>query len=243
MISAGFVFFGLILSALLGGLIVTTLRYTNNSSFIKFALAFSGGFLLAIIFEHLLPELYASNHVNVGIYILSGFLIQLILEYFSGGIEHGHVHVHKGQALPWTLFISLSIHSIIEGIPLGNHFAGLDSIHGHVNYESLFWGIVFHQIPVAIALMTLLLSTSISNLKAWAILLLFAIMTPIGLMIGLFITPGDLGVNYHMILGVVIGMFLHISTTIIFETSENHKFNFLKLISIIVGVSLALLLY
>lgn len=243
MISFNFVLFGLILSAILGALIVTTLKYTNNSSFIKFALAFSGGFLLAILFEHLLPELYASGNLSIGIYILSGFLIQLILEYFSGGIEHGHVHIHKGQALPWTLFLSLSIHSIIEGIPLGNHFAGLDSIHGHVNYESLFWGIVFHQIPVAIALMTLLLSTSISNLKAWVISLLFAIMTPIGLMIGLFITPGDLGVNYHMILGVVIGMFLHISTTIIFETSENHKFNFLKLISIIVGVSLALLLY
>lgn len=243
MISFSFVLFGLVLSALLGGALVSLLKFTNKSAVIKFALAFSGGFLLAILFEHLLPELYESGKATIGIWILSGFLIQLILEYFSGGIEHGHVHVHKGQALPWTLFFSLSIHSIIEGIPLGNHFAGLDSIHEHVNYESLFWGIVFHQIPVAIALMTLLLSTSISNLKAWAILLLFSIMTPIGLMIGLFITPGDLGVNYHMILGVVIGMFLHISTTIIFETSENHKFNFLKLISIIVGVSLALLLY
>ena len=243
MISFYFVFFGLVLSALLGGALVSLLKFTNKSAVIKFALAFSGGFLLAILFEHLLPELYESGKATIGIWILSGFLIQLILEYFSGGIEHGHVHVHKGQALPWTLFFSLSIHSIIEGIPLGNHFAGLDSIHGQVNYESLFWGIVFHQIPVAIALMTLLLSTSISNLKAWAILLLFAIMTPIGLMVGLYITPGDLGVNYHMILGVVIGMFLHISTTIIFETSENHKFNFLKLISIIVGVSLALLLY
>jgi len=44
-------------------------------------------------------------------------------------------------------------------------------------------------------------------------------------------------------LGIVIGMFLHISTTIIFETSENHKFNLLKLSSIIAGVSSALLLY
>ena len=243
MISFSFVLFGLVLSALLGGALVSLLKFTNKSAVIKFALAFSGGFLLAILFEHLLPELYESGKATIGIWILSGFLIQLILEYFSGGIEHGHVHVHKGQALPWTLFFSLSIHSIIEGIPLGNHFAGLDSIHGYVNYESLFWGIVFHQIPVAIALMTLLLSTNISNFKAWAILLLFAIMTPIGLMVGLYITPGDLGVNYHMILGVVIGMFLHISTTIIFETSENQKFNFLKLISIIVGVSLALLLY
>jgi zinc transporter ZupT len=243
MISFYFVFFGLILSALLGALIVTTLKYTNKSSYIKFALAFSGGFLLAILFEHLLPELYASGNANVGIYILSGFLIQLILEYFSGGIEHGHVHVHKGQALPWTLFLSLSIHSIIEGIPLGNHYAGIESGHEHSSNDSLFWGIVFHQIPVAIALMTLLLNTSLSKMKAWLVLLLFALMTPIGLVIGLYITSGQLGLNYQMILGVVIGMFLHISTTIIFETSENHKFNFLKLISIIVGVSLALLLY
>jgi zinc transporter ZupT len=243
MISFYFVFFGLILSALLGALIVTTLKYTNKSSYIKFALAFSGGFLLAILFEHLLPELYASGNANVGIYILSGFLIQLILEYFSGGIEHGHVHVHKGQALPWTLFLSLSIHSIIEGIPLGNHYAGIESGHEHSSNDSLFWGIVFHQIPVAIALMTLLLNTSLSKMKAWLVLLLFALMTPIGLVIGLYITSGELGLNYQMILGVVIGMFLHISTTIIFETSENHKFNFLKLISIIVGVSLALLLY
>jgi len=243
MISFYFVFFGLILSALLGALIVTTLKYTNKSSFIKFALAFSGGFLLAILFEHLLPELYASGNASIGIYILSGFLIQLILEYFSGGIEHGHVHVHKGQALPWTLFLSLSIHSIIEGIPLGNHYAGIESGHDHSGNDSLFWGIVFHQIPVAIALMTLLLNTSLSKMKAWLVLLLFALMTPIGLVIGLYITSGQLGLNYQMILGVVIGMFLHISTTIIFETSENHKFNFLKLISIIVGVSLALLLY
>jgi zinc transporter ZupT len=243
MISFYFVFFGLILSALLGAVIVTTLKYTNKSSFIKFALAFSGGFLLAILFEHLLPELYASGNASIGIYILSGFLIQLILEYFSGGIEHGHVHVHKGQALPWTLFLSLSIHSIIEGIPLGNHYAGIESGHDHSSNDSLFWGIVFHQIPVAIALMTLLLNTSLSKMKAWLVLILFALMTPIGLVIGLYITSGQLGLNYQMILGVVIGMFLHISTTIIFETSENHKFNFLKLISIIVGVSLALLLY
>ena len=46
--------------------------------------------------------------------------------------------------------------------------------------------------------------------------------------------------NVNMILAVVVGMFLHISTTIIFETTENHKFNLLKLVSILVGVTLAL---
>jgi uncharacterized membrane protein YdcZ (DUF606 family) len=45
-----------------------------------------------------------------------------------------------------------------------------------------------------------------------------------------------------ILLAIVVGMFLHISTTIIFEASENHRFNLAKLASIFVGVTLALLI-
>jgi len=226
-----------------GGGFVHFLQANNKAQFIKLALAFSGGFLLAIVFEHLLPELYAGETANIGIYILVGFLIQLIMEYFSGGIEHGHIHVHKGQSMPWALFISLSIHSIIEGIPLGNDVDHLHHLHDHDHKLSLFWGIVFHQIPVAIALMTLLLSTSLKRGMAWLVLLLFGIMTPLGLLIGLKVPMEQTGISVPVVLGVVIGMFLHISTTIIFETSENHKFNLLKLSSVIAGIAGALLMY
>ena len=226
-----------------GGGFVHFLQANNKAQFIKLALAFSGGFLLAVVFEHLLPELYAGETANIGIYILIGFLIQLIMEYFSGGIEHGHIHVHKGQSMPWALFISLSIHSIIEGIPLGNDVDHLHHLHNHDHKLSLFWGIVFHQIPVAIALMTLLLSTSLKRGMAWLVLLLFGIMTPLGLLIGLKVPIEQTGISVPVVLGVVIGMFLHISTTIIFETSENHKFNLLKLSSVIAGIAGALLMY
>ncbi|RCL71520.1 MAG: ZIP family metal transporter [Flavobacteriales bacterium] len=240
--SFSLIILGLISSVLFGGLIVSFLNATNNSQMIKFSLAFSGGFLLAIIFEHLLPDIYHGGAHDLGLYILFGFLIQLILEYFSGGIEHGHVHVHKGQSLPWALFISLSIHSVIEGLPLGNQYAGMQVAHQHV-HESLFWGIIFHQIPVAIALMTLLMNTKLSRLSTWIFLFLFASMTPLGVLLGLKFTPEQFGLDLHIILAVVVGMFLHISTTIIFETSENHKFNLLKLTSILFGCGLALLLY
>ena len=46
----------------------------------------------------------------------------------------------------------------------------------------------------------------------------------------------------HYILAVVTGTFLHISTTIIFESSENHRFNSVKLFMIILGILLALLM-
>ncbi|MBM3916517.1 MAG: ZIP family metal transporter [Sphingomonadales bacterium] len=241
----------LLLSVVVGGVLVSTLNATNKNQYIKLALAFSGGFLLAVIFQHLLPELYGAHNgpaydhnlalpvLEVGVYILLGFLVQLVLEYFSGGIEHGHVHVHQGQAMPWTLFISLSVHSVIEGIPLGNMLQlGLDNQTIPYN-ASFFWGIVFHQIPVAIALMTLLLATRLNRRQAWLILLTFGLMTPIGVFLGLGITTEQLGLNVNVILAIVVGMFLHISTTIIFETAENHKFNLLKLLSILVGVGLA----
>ena len=240
--SFSLIILGLISSVLFGGLIVSFFNATNNSQMIKFSLAFSGGFLLAIIFEHLLPDIYFDGAHDLGLYILFGFLIQLILEYFSGGIEHGHIHVHKGQSLPWALFISLSIHSVIEGLPLGNQYAGMQIAHQHV-HESLFWGIIFHQIPVSIALMTLLMNTKLSKLSTWVFLFLFASMTPLGVLLGLKFTPEQFGLDLHIILAVVVGMFLHISTTIIFETSENHKFNLLKLTSILFGCGLAMLLY
>ena len=40
-------------------------------------------------------------------------------------------------------------------------------------------------------------------------------------------------------LALVVGMFLHISTTIIFETNENHRFNLAKLTAILLGVGLS----
>lgn len=239
----------LIVAVVLGGFIVTYLHASNKQKFIKLMLAFSGGFLLSIAFIHFVPELYESSETKetIGIYILIGFLIQLALEFFSGGIEHGHVHVHKGQPMPWGLFISLSVHSFLEGIPLGNQYSGIViDMHQHHHGSgdnSLLFGILFHQLPVAVALMTLLINTNISKLKAWSILLLFSIMTPAGLILGLTSTGITSFLDFNMILAIVVGMFLHISTTIIFETSENHKFNVMKLTSIIIGCSLAFFMH
>jgi zinc transporter ZupT len=235
----------LLFSVALGGFFVTYLEKTNKTQLIKLLLAFSGGFLLSIAFTHFIPELYHNESASIGIYILIGFLIQLLLEFFSGGIEHGHVHVHVGQKMPWGLFISLSVHSILEGIPLGNQLVGHELIvatHQHAHNNSLLVGILFHQLPVAVALMTLLVNTNLTRLKSWILLMLFGIMTPIGVIIGVFFPANVLDINFNIILAIVVGMFLHISTTIIFETSENHKFNLIKLATIFTGCFLAFIL-
>ncbi len=235
----------LISSVLIGGLLVTLLNKSKNEQIIKLMLAFSGGFLLSIAFIHFIPELYESSSYNIGVFILVGFLIQLILEFFSGGIEHGHVHVHHISRIPITLVLALSIHSFLEGIPLGSQLAGMEiaTSHHHGHDNSLLFGILFHRLPVAIALMTLLIASKVSKVKAWSALGIFSITTSMGLLIGYNTSTYFESHSFDIVLAVVVGMFLHISTTIIFETSENHKFNFLKLMTILGGCALAFMMH
>lgn len=221
-------------SVLLSGILVELFKKTTN---LKLLLSFSGGYLLTIIFTHILPETYHSIGAKSGFFILSGFLLQLILEYFSKGIEHGHTHTHSlGKTFPIILFLSLSIHAFVEAIPLVSH-----GHEGHIHAElDLFWGIFLHKVPVAVALMTVFKATGLSSIKSWIYVGVFGLMAPIGLLFGSFITH-QFGINTNWIMAVAIGMFLHISTTIIFESSEGHKINFMKLLAIIVGFGLGVL--
>lgn len=231
----------LLLSVFIGGLLVIFLERKKQQKLIKLSLAFSGGFLLAIAFIHFLPELYAENNTSIGIWILIGFLVQLFLEYFSGGIEHGHIHVHTLKKIPVALLFSLSVHSFIEGIPLAGFQTGAHNHAGH-HHESLLLGIILHQLPVAIALMTLLRQSQLSIKISWVLLAIFGMMTPMGQFLGYAFESSGEFQYMDILLAIVVGMFLHISTTIIFETNENHTFNFAKLTAILLGVGLTFVL-
>ena len=213
-----------ILAVVFGFLIVLIFKPAQNKN-LKLLLAFSGAFLLSITVFNFLPEVYHNIDKPVGLFIMIGILLQIILEFFSKGAEHGHVHIDKqSTAFPWLLFISLSIHSVLEGVP----------IHVH---ENLIYGIIIHKLPVAIILSTFFLASQLSKLKITFFLMLFALMTPIGVLLSEYF---EFFQNYyHEISALVIGIFLHISTTILFESSEGHKFNLTKLTAIILAVAIA----
>lgn len=206
---------------------------------LKLLLAFSGAYLFALCVLHLIPEVYASHVTDIGIFILIGFLLQIVLEIFSEGIEHGHIHIHKHQhnAFPFALMIGLCVHSFLEGMPLVQHFSD-DKIR-----NSLLAGIILHHIPVAIALTSMLLDSGIKKSSAAFYLVLFACMAPLGASASNLISENaviNLSSYFDKIMALVIGIFLHISTTILFETSEEHRFNYYKLITILLGAGLAI---
>mgnify|MGYP000465825635 CR=1 FL=1 len=223
----------LVLSVGIGILIVKLLNSGQNKKNIKLLLSFSGAYLFAISVLHLIPEIYEGNDHHIGLFILIGFFAQIVLEFFSKGIEHGHGHLHKGS-IPITMLMSLCLHAFLEGIPLGSE-SQHHAHHDH-NIESvLLAGIALHKIPVSIVLFTLFRGAGLSNTRSYLLMFFFAIMTPLGNYVG---TIGSDFYNRE-IMGIVVGIFLHISTTILFESSEGHRFNIMKLISIIAGTLVA----
>ncbi|MBR9854250.1 MAG: ZIP family metal transporter [Algicola sp.] len=197
----------------------------KNNDNVKLLLAFSGAFLLALTFFELLPEVYnGHNPKTIALYILGGILMQVFLEFFSKGAEHGHMHVHlKENKFPVLLFVSLSIHALVEGVP----------IHGN---DSILYGIIIHKIPIAIILSIFLLN---SNLKLSTTLLFigaFSLMTPLGSYLSTI--PWVKGYGY-LFNSLAIGVFFHISTIILFESAQGHAFNLRKLVVIILGIGIA----
>jgi zinc transporter ZupT len=213
-----------LLSVLLGYFIAWFLKPKSKTN-LKLLLAFSGSFLLSLTVIHLLPEMYESHNSNIGLFIMAGILFQIILEFFSKGAEHGHVHGHETMThIPWLLFISLCIHAFLEGFPVSHH-------------HNLAIGIAIHHLPIAIILTTFFINSSLNNKAIFSFMITFAIMTPLGSIISDYLPV--LNDYYTEITAVVIGILFHISSTIIFESSEGHKFNVAKISMIILGIVLA----
>jgi zinc transporter ZupT len=216
-----------LLSVLLGYFIALFLKPKSKTN-LKLLLAFSGSFLLSLTVMHLLPEVYESENHNIGIFIMLGILFQIILEFFSKGAEHGHVHGHsKMYQIPWLLFISLCIHAFLEGFPVSHH-------------NDLALGIAIHHLPIAIILTSFFVSSSLNRNAIFLFMITFAIMTPLGTIVSDFLP--QLNDYYTEITAVVIGILFHISSTIIFESSEGHKFNIAKVSMIVIGILLAYLI-
>jgi zinc transporter ZupT len=213
---------------------------------VKVLLAFSGAYLLALAVLHLLPEIYIHLEYGAGLYILAGFIVQMIMDYFSRGIEHGHIHPHLSVKNPFPLgiYLSLFLHSIIEGLPLGGEFA-----HHHGGHEfkpeSLLVGIAIHKIPEAVALAAILYHVFKVKKKVVFFILLYALATPLGIVLGSMVLKKfaeDPEHTYAAILAFTVGIFLHVSTTIIFEADESHRLSWRKALAIVAGIALVLLL-
>jgi zinc transporter ZupT len=207
---------------------------------IKVLLAFAGAYLLSVVLFHLIPHIYVEANVLSGVLLLAGFFFQVFLEKFSRGVEHGHLHLHQhgktNKLIPYEILISLSLHSFMEGMPLGS---GL--LENSKSELSFLFGIVSHEMPAAFAMVSILKASHVKpKLLQWFIVI-YASMSAMGAGISALLKNSVDPHMFEYLMAFVVGTFLHIATTILFENSEEHRFSRNKVLAIIGGVCLAAL--
>jgi zinc transporter ZupT len=218
----------------------------------NYLLAFSGSFLLSITLLHLLPETFRDLGHEAGLFVLIGFFVQLLIQRFTHGVEHGHTHVavedhyhhhHHGDAhihthaIPLLSVIAgLSLHAFMEGLPLGFNY------RFEATEPSLYLAVAAHKLPEAMLLTSLVVNRK-GRKNALLVLVLFSLITPFASVLASF-----LGKRYLLMSNVIMwlvpivaGAFIHIATTIFFESgTRQHMLTWRKTLSILLGVALGL---
>lgn len=226
------IYLTLFLVSLLSGLLVF-LRKESVRSLIPVFLSFSGAYLLGICFLHLLPELFENASESIGIYLLIGFFLQLILDYFSGGIEHGHTHLNKDKVgtFPYVVFLSLSLHAFLEAVPL-------EDITNN-GISSYFYGILIHKAPISFVLISLLIAYGLKKRLIIISLIIFSALGPAGVFLGSQFSFSS--AIFQNLFALSVGIILHLATTILIETNDQHLIEWKKLYPLLLGVLFALL--
>ena len=224
---------------------------------------FGGAFLFASCFINLVPHIFLGEepyrfvtpgiHFKIAAAVMVGFLIQLMLEQLTKGAEHGHNHCpcceeeraaeehhhehhpHAGHCHSTTvhpvtgLIIGLSIHAFLEGMPM------ID-LDGDI-HQGLLYGIVLHNIPIALVLVGLFVHNGYGFWKSMGLLTIFAVMTPLGSLCNLYLMPEN-EMLQSLLMGVVVGILLHVSVSILFDHDHN-SFSWAKLALILIAFTAA----
>ncbi len=194
---------------------------------------FSGAYLLTVTLTGILPEAVSTDQ-SFWMYVGAGYVLQLLFDVFTRGVEHGHVHDEKKINVA-VLFIALFFHAFLEGMPL----ALLGSNSSTLN--NYFVGLALHEIPAAFVLAYLLSQQKTSKRTNYVLVTLYAAAVPIGFSTAHYLKQLSWYTDSlkYITLALCSGILLHIATTVISENFKHHSFNKKKWLAFGLGLLVA----
>jgi len=207
--------------------------------------ALAGGIFLGVALFHMLSDAASIFHAlapqrNFPLAFLLagvGFMLMLFLEeILLVDMRRGLPAAANKPLYPYVMALVLAVHSLLAGLALG--------------MEGTFWGslaifiaIVAHKGSAAFALGITLHRGGISRRRITRTLLLFALATPLGIVLGSLFTrllAGDTGRFFEAVFdALAAGTFLYISVLdIIKEAFFDHRWRWAKFILVTVGLVL-----
>ena len=213
---------------------IPTIKLWSQETF-RLVISFCAGILLGAVFFHVLPEISTVLGRQLGYSVMFGFLIIFILEKFImvHPCEEGECNYHK---VGISAYVGIGFHSILDGIAIG---AGTMMNLSFI----IILAVTIHKFPAALALSSLLVKgKEYTKKKVLLSMFIFALATPVGALVGVFVFQG---VNDYVVataLGISAGTFLFISIGDLLPTVyEEHEKGYKNLVSLCLGTLVMIL--
>ena len=212
---------------MIGGWIPTIKLWTQET--FRLVISFCAGILLGAVFFHVLPEISTVLGRQLGYSVMFGFLLIFVLEKFImvHPCEEGQCDYHK---IGIAAYIGIGFHSILDGIAIG---AGTMMNLSFI----IILAVTLHKFPAALALRSLLVKgKEYTKKKILLSMFIFALATPIGALVAVFIFQGVDDYVVATALGISAGTFLFISIGDLLPTVyEEHEKGYKNLVSLCLG--------
>lgn len=213
---------------------IPTIKLWSQETF-RLVISFCAGILLGAVFFHVLPEISTVLGRQLGYSVMFGFLLIFVLEKFImvHPCEEGECDYHK---IGIAAYIGIGFHSILDGIAIG---AGTMMNLSFI----IILAVTLHKFPAALALSSLLVKgKEYTKKKILLSMFIFALATPVGALVAVFIFQGVDDYVVATALGISAGTFLFISIGDLLPTVyEEHEKGYKNLVSLCLG-TLAMLL-
>jgi len=213
---------------------IPTIKLWSQETF-RLVISFCAGILLGAVFFHVLPEISTVLGRQLGYSVMFGFLLIFVLEKFImvHPCEEGECDYHK---IGIAAYIGIGFHSILDGIAIG---AGTMMNLSFI----IILAVTLHKFPAALALSSLLVKgKEYTKKKILLSMFIFALATPVGALVAVFIFQGVDDYVVATALGVSAGTFLFISIGDLLPTVyEEHEKGYKNLVSLCLG-TLAMIL-
>ena len=215
------------LITMIGGWIPTVKLWTQET--FRLVISFCAGILLGAVFFHVLPEISTVLGRQLGYSVMFGFLLIFVLEKFImvHPCEEGECDYHK---IGIAAYIGIGFHSILDGIAIG---AGTMMNLSFI----IILAVTLHKFPAALALSSLLVKgKEYTKKKILLSMFIFALATPVGALVAVFIFQGVDDYVVATALGISAGTFLFISIGDLLPTVyEEHEKGYKNLVSLCLG--------
>ena len=213
---------------------IPTIKLWSQETF-RLVISFCAGILLGAVFFHVLPEISTVLGRQLGYSVMFGFLLIFILEKFImvHPCEEGECNYHKVEI---SAYVGIGFYSILDGIAIG---AGTMMNLSFI----IILAVTIHKFPAALALSSLLVKgKEYTKKKVLLSMFIFALATPVGALVGVFVFQGVDDYVVATALGISAGTFLFISIGDLLPTVyEEHEKGYKNLVSLCLGTLVMIL--